>query len=70
MNTRYNIQEMGDEDFIGMQKEAANALCEKRGLRFRVTSEDGEFFAVTMDYRTDRVNVSIEKNVVLGCNRG
>lgn len=70
MNTRYNIEQIGDEDFIGMQKEEAKALCEKRGLRFRVTSEDGEFFAVTMDYRTDRVNVSVENNVVLSCKRG
>lgn len=70
MNDRYNIQEMGDEDFIGMEKKDAMAHCEKRGLKGRVTSEDGEAFAVTMDYRLNRVNFIINNNIVISCKRG
>lgn len=70
MNIRDNIQEMGDEDFVGMTKQDAKALCEKRGLKARITSEDGEFFIVTMDYRLDRVNFAINNNIVVGCKRG
>lgn len=70
MNSRYNIEEMGDEDFIGMEKKDAMALCEKRGLKGRVTAEDGEAFIVTLDYRLDRVNFHIQNNIVISCKRG
>lgn len=40
------------------------------GLIYRVVKRDGESFVVTMDYRTDRINLEIEKDIVTAANVG
>lgn len=72
MNTlnRNTIQNSSDNDFVGLQKEQALELCSQRGLKARVTRNNGESFIVTMDYRMDRINFHIENNVVVSQKRG
>ncbi len=53
------------EDFIGKTELEAIHLCVDNGLAFRVESEDGEKFMLTADFRTDRVNVQIERGVIV-----
>ena len=40
------------------------------GLIYRVVKRDGESFVITMDYRTDRINLEIEKDIVTAANVG
>lgn len=40
------------------------------GLIYRVVKRDGESFVVTTDYRTDRINLEIEKDIVVEANVG
>lgn len=47
------------QSLIGLTKEDAKDLAEKHGFTIRVMHEDGESFMGTMDYRTDRVNLSV-----------
>ncbi len=44
--------------------------AEQNALIFRVTSREGEDFAVTMDYRVNRMNVKILGGVVVECTQG
>jgi hypothetical protein len=49
---------------IGMSESGAEACARRLGWAFRVGSRDGEDFALTMDYSTSRVTVSVKKNTV------
>lgn len=49
---------------------AAQFAAEQNALIFRVISREGEDFAVTMDYRANRINVKILGGVVVECTQG
>ena len=49
---------------IGMREESAELCAASNDWGYRVGERDGESFAVTMDYRFDRVTVSITKGVI------
>ena len=40
------------------------------GWQFRIMEKDGEIFVGTFDYRTDRVNVKLVKDVIVKVNVG
>ena len=52
----------------GMTKQAAIDYLEKASLSVRIASEDGEFFALTEDYRDDRVNLDVLVGIVVGAS--
>ncbi len=52
-------------DFQGIPVEQAEAMAEDQGLTVREVGRDGECFAVTEDYRTDRVNIEIVADMVV-----
>jgi hypothetical protein len=49
---------------IGMKKDAAISCATKLGWGYRVGQEDDQLFALTKDYRLDRVTVVIKKGIV------
>ena len=49
---------------IGMKKDAATSCAAKLGWGYRVGQEDDQLFALTKDYRLDRVTVVIKKRIV------
>ena len=53
---------------VGMTKQAAVDYLEAEGRTVRIASEDGEYFALTEDYRDDRVNLDILVGRVIGAN--
>lgn len=53
---------------VGMTKQAAIDYLEKASLTVRIASEDGESFALTEDYRDDRVNMDILVGIVVGAS--
>ena len=53
---------------VGMTKQAAVDYLEAEGRTVRIASEDGEYFALTEDYRDDRVNLDILVGLVVGAN--
>jgi hypothetical protein len=58
------------ESLVGMPKAEAERTARAAGWQFRVAREDGEEFALTMDYREDRVNVEVDDGVVTDVNVG
>ena len=58
------------KELIGMAEADAIECVDEAGLTWRVTEQDGEMFAVTMDYRIERVNVKIENGIVTDAYSG
>jgi hypothetical protein len=51
-----------------MTKQEAIDYLEKASLTVRIASEDGESFALTEDYRDDRVNLDVLVGIVVGAS--
>jgi len=47
-----------------MKKEAAAFCAEKLGWQYRIGQEDNQMFALTKEYRSDRITVSIKKGLI------
>ena len=69
--------EPGDDGAIGIAPEDAEKLLglseaeaveagESQGWVVRVVARDGEEFPITMDYSTERVNLTVDNDVVIG----
>jgi hypothetical protein len=58
------IKQSVAEQLIGMKEESAQLCAESNGWGYRVGERDGELFALTMDYRFDRITVSITKAII------
>ena len=53
---------------VGMTQEVAVNFLESEGRTVRIASEDGDYFALTEDYRDDRVNLDLLVGLVVGAN--
>lgn len=51
-------------DYIGLTVVQAEELALDNGVPFRVVQEDGEFLAVTEDYRPGRINAVVDNGIV------
>ena len=60
----------GTEQYLGLTLEEAEALAEVEQRPFRIGRIDDEFFALTEDYRPERVTVDIEAGVVVAAISG
>jgi hypothetical protein len=58
------------DSLIGLATEEAAKAAEERGWGFRIAELEGEPQAMTMDYRTDRVNVVVVGGVVTAVTIG
>lgn len=56
--------------FVGLSAKEAKALARDQGQTTRVAGRDGECFALTLDYRSDRVNLYLEQGVVVAATIG
>jgi hypothetical protein len=63
-------EELDLSKLIGMSKNKVQDICTERGFSIRVTSEDGNPYIITHDFRIDRVNLSIENGIVVKANFG
>ena len=55
---------------IGMHEKDAIAAIEGMGDSYRIARRDDETFALTMDYRPDRINLEIDNDIVTAANIG
>ena len=62
-------QEVADS-VVGMSEAEATKTAEAKGLTVRVGSRDGEDFPLTMDYRTDRVTLTVVADKVTAATPG
>ena len=62
--------EVATGELIGLSEPDAQTCIEEAGLTGRVVYRDGESFPVTLDYRPDRINMSIEEGFVVEVTLG
>jgi hypothetical protein len=53
------------QDYVGLTIDEFSAEAKASGFSTRIVQQDGEFLAATDDYRTDRVNVAVEGDLVV-----
>ena len=58
------ISEAAADELVGMNEDQAIETAESNGWTWRIAMRDGESFPLTMDFRSDRVNFTIENGVV------
>ncbi len=60
------------EDLVaqGVDEAAAALQIEEAGYTYRVVMIDGESLPMTMDYRLDRINLSLENGIVVDATWG
>ena len=58
------------EALVGMKKESAQSCAMKLGWQYRVGQEDDQMFALTRDYRLDRITVTIKSGLITQVNVG
>lgn len=51
-------------DAVGLSEEESVSFLEGKGFVVRVVERDGEAYAITFDYRTDRVNLVVKEGIV------
>jgi hypothetical protein len=64
MNNQIRLTQDFAATLIGMNVVEAEALAKSKGFISRITERDGESFIVTMDYRTNRVNLIVENDII------
>lgn len=55
---------------IDKNKSDAKKIVEDNGYVFRITSENSNDYIITCDFRTDRVNVKIENDLIISAELG
>lgn len=55
---------------VGLHADEACEMATRAGYLFRVVRRDGDSLIVTMDLRTNRVNVEIEDDIVVAVSAG
>jgi hypothetical protein len=58
------------DSLVGVAEAEAERVAGERGCGWRVGVRDGESFPVTMDYRPDRITVTIVDGVVTAALAG
>jgi hypothetical protein len=55
---------------LGLTKEAAERMIQDAGFTPRMVCNNGKYFMVTRDLRRDRVNLTIQNNLVVKVDIG
>lgn len=55
---------------IGKNKSEAKKIVEDNSYVFRITSENGNDYMITCDFRMDRINVEINDDIIINAYFG
>lgn len=58
------------EIIVGLTEQMATQVIEENGFRARLTERDGNYFIVTRDFRTDRINLKVKDGLVYNASIG
>ena len=58
------------DGLIGLTEQEAIKTAESKGWTVRIAARDGEYFMLTTDYMTNRVNLTVKKSLVTAVDIG
>lgn len=58
------------DDLIGKDLKTVQEQLEKDSIRYRIARVDGQPQVLTRDYRTDRLNLTVEQGIVTEIRSG
>jgi hypothetical protein len=64
------VDEASANQLVGLSEDEATKVATEKGWAVRTVARDGESFPITMDYRTDRVNLTVEAGLVTAVTVG
>lgn len=64
-----SLSHISDPSYVGLSLEEAQATARKEKLELRIVRREGAPYFLNDDYRTNRVNVSIERGKVVKAER-
>lgn len=70
MNNQVQLTQEFAATLLGMNVVEAEALAKSQGFMSRIVERDGESFMITMDYRTNRVNLIVENDIITKAHVG
>ena len=70
MNNQIRLTQEFAATLLGMNVVEAEALAKSQGFMSRIVERDGESFMITMDYRTNRVNLIVENDIITKAHVG
>lgn len=67
--TTTSLSRISDPSYLGLTTKQAQTTARKEKLHLRIVRNEGIADFISQDYRTDRVNISIEKGRVVKAER-
>ena len=58
------------EQIIGMTEEDSIKLISENDINYRIVIKDSKPYIITCDFKMDRLNLYIEKNIIIKCEIG
>ncbi len=55
------------EKIIGMTEEDSIRLISENNINYRIVIKDSKPYIITCDFRMDRLNLYLEKNIIIKC---
>ena len=59
-----------ESDYVGLTLQKAEELAKHNGFTYRITELDGTSLMVTADYKSNRLNFRVKKNIIIGVYPG
>lgn len=69
-NKLKNFGMFTESDYTNRTIEECSKIAENNGYSTRIIEKDGESFIFTMDFRSDRINLRVKRDVVIGASVG
>ncbi len=69
-NKLKNFGMFTESDYTNRTLEECSKIAETNGYSTRVIEKDGDSFILTMDFRSDRINLRLRRNIVIGAHVG
>ena len=64
------LDENSAQQLLGLPEAEATRVAMVNGWQVRIAARDGEFFMLTMDYSSNRVNLNVENRIVIAITVG
>lgn len=59
-----------EKDYLGKELEVATKFAEEGGFTVRIVENNGKTEMVTMEFRQDRINFRVARNIIIGVYGG